>query len=125
MAGNAFDELLRETKKRNAVYKQLQKIIQSDAPDKEEFSRQLEEAISGGFPIDWAGADTLLCLAACVTEAVRSGLMQVLIDAGADVNAQTDGGHTPLCRACWWCMRYGGTYSCLRDIIRTPAPDAE
>lgn len=88
----------------------LWEIIMSDAPDAGEFSRALDEALVGGFPIDWPGrtGSMLLHQAIYSPTSVDAGLPQVLIDAGADVDAQDYWGRTPLSGACEYYISYGG-----------------
>lgn len=92
-----------ERKRHDAGYYRMLDIIRSDEPDAGKFRRTLDEELASGLPINWPDDfdNTLLHWAASCSGAVCAGLPQILIGAGADVDAKDDKGSTPLGDSCW------------------------
>lgn len=97
-----------ENKRYSAVFNRLLSIIFSAEPSASEFKLELDAARAGGFPIKQNPCGHTLLLAAVNTPtAVDAGLPQLLVEAGAEVDAQTDNDETPLGRACVFYICFG------------------
>lgn len=99
----------KERERYGAAYSWLRRIIISAAPNAAVFRREFGSRCAAGFPVDFPDAvgNVLLYWAAVHPKAVRAGLPQILIDAGADVNKENNFGDTALGRACWWYVDHG------------------
>lgn len=91
-----------EWKRYGAMYSRLLDVIKSGAPDAAGFKRALDKALAGGFPVDFLNYNdrTLLEWTEANPQAVRAGLPQILIAAGADVNKRNEAGGAALDTAC-------------------------
>lgn len=99
-----------EIKRYEAAYKRLDKILRSDNQEAEEFRRELRSALEKGFPIDFTmeSEQKLTLLHSSLinsSNAIFIGIPQILIEAGADVNARTNWAKTALGEACYKYIR--------------------
>lgn len=114
------DEYTTEEQERyDAAFSKLKGMVFSTAQNHPKFRRILDKALSEGFPVDYAGPAGYTLLEWTLDNdftAVRADLLQMLIEAGADVNVKNSSGrHTPLGLACWRYV-WGGEPECLQAV---------